>query len=166
MMSDTVDALKVARRTIPHRPIEKESAMKRVMASIAMASPAIAKDIVVKMKNSGAAGLMVFEPAYVAAAVGDTVHFVPTDRGHNAEPIPGMLPDGVTEAAGQFNKEYVLALSKPGLYGIRCKPHFSMGMVALIKAGSGNAPNAAAAIAAKLPPMAAKRMTPLLDRSR
>jgi pseudoazurin len=130
------------------------------------AGPALAKDITVKMKNQGAAGIMVFEPSYVSAAVGDTVHFVPADMGHNATPITGMLPDGVEAPMGAMNKEYVLKLTKPGLYGIKCTPHFSMGMVALVKAGSGAAPNAAAAAAVKLPPLAAKRMTPMLAQAK
>lgn len=129
---------------------------------VAIAAPAMAKDIVVQMKNRGEAGIMVFEPAYVAAAPGDKVHFMPTDMGHNAEPIAGMLPDGVTAGRGAMNKEYVLTVTKPGLYGIKCMPHFAMGMVALVKVGKGAAPNAAAASAAALPPLAKKRMTPLL----
>ncbi len=131
-----------------------------------IATPAFAKDINVQMKSQGAAGMMVFEPALVRANVGDTVHFLPTDSGHNAETIPGILPDGVTEPAGAMNKEYVLTISKPGLYGIKCKPHYSMGMVALVKAGKGAAPNAAAAAAVKLPPLAAKRMTPMLAEAK
>lgn len=59
-----------------------------------------------------------FEPAFVQAVVGDTIHFVPTDKGHNAEPIQGMFPDGVPTARGAINREYVLVVSKPGLYGI------------------------------------------------
>lgn len=125
-------------------------------------APASAKDIVVEMKNKGAAGFMVFEPAFVQAAPGDKVHFVPTDMGHNAEPIPGMLPVGVTAPAGTISKEYVLTVTKAGYYGIKCSPHFSMGMVALVKVGKGTAPNAAAFAAAALPPLAKKRMDPLL----
>jgi pseudoazurin len=133
-----------------------------VTGGIAVAAPAAAKDIVVQMKNKGAAGIMVFEPAYVVAAPGDTVRFVPTDPAHNAEPIPGMLPAGVTAGKGAMNKEYVLTVTKPGLYGIKCMPHFTMGMVALVKVGKGAAPNAAAAAAVSLPPLAKKRMDPLL----
>lgn len=131
-----------------------------------LAGPAMAKDITVQMKNQGAAGIMVFEPAFVSAAVGDTVHFVPTDMGHNATPITGMIPDGVDAPMGSINKEYVLRLSKPGLYGIKCTPHVSMGMVALVKAGSGPSPNAASAAAVKLPPLAAKRMAPMLSQAK
>ena len=45
-------------------------------------------------------------------------------------------------------------------------PHYTMGMVALIKAGKGPAPNAAAAAAVTLPPLAAKRMAPMLAGAR
>ncbi len=130
-----------------------------------LAQPALAREIVVRMKNQGAGGIMVFEPAYVGAAVGDTVRFVPTDAGHNAGPISGMVPDGVDAPAGAIDKDYVLTLSQPGLYGIKCTPHFSMGMVALVKAGKGVAPNAAAAAAIRLPPLAAKRMAPMLAQA-
>ena len=44
------------------------------------------------MLNKGAEGAMVFEPALVKVAPGDTVKFVATDKGHNAETIKGMLP--------------------------------------------------------------------------
>lgn len=133
-----------------------------LIGGLAFASPAFAKDIVVQMKNRGADGLMVFEPAFVQAAPGDKVHFMPTDAGHNAETIPGMLPNGVADTKGAMGKEFVLTATKPGLYGVKCLPHFSMGMVALVKVGNGAAPNAAAAAAVALPPLAKKRMTPLL----
>lgn len=136
------------------------------VACAMLAVPATAKDITVQMKNQGAAGMMVFEPSFVQANVGDKVHFVPTDSGHNAEPIAGMLPDGVSEPAGAMGKEYVLTISKPGLYGIKCKPHYSMGMVALVKAGKGASPNAAAAAVVKLPPLATKRMAPMLAQAK
>ncbi|RVT95038.1 pseudoazurin [Sphingomonas crocodyli] len=125
-----------------------------------VAAPAAAKDITVQMKNMGKDGMMVFEPAFVKAAVGDTVHFVPTDKSHNAETIEGMMPEGVAHTVGGMNQEMTLKLDKPGVYGIKCKPHYSMGMVALVQAGKPA--NIAAAKTVKLPGLAAKRMTPLL----
>ena len=127
-----------------------------------MAAPASAKDITVQMKTQGTGGMMVFEPSYVSAAVGDKVHFVPTDPGHNAAPIAGMVPADTDMTPGAMSKEYVLTVAKPGLYGIKCTPHYTMGMVALIKAGKGAAPNAASAAAVALPPLATKRMAPML----
>ena len=37
---------------------------------------------------------MVFEPALIRVAAGDTVKFIPTDPGHNAETVRGMAPEG------------------------------------------------------------------------
>jgi pseudoazurin len=127
-----------------------------------LAEPALGKDIVVRMKNQGVGGMMVFEPAYVSAAVGDAVHFVPTDKGHNAVPITGMWPEGVDAPVRITDGDYVLKLTKSGLYGIKCTPHFPMGMVALLKVGIGKMPNSAAVGAVRLPPLAAKRMMPML----
>ena len=132
----------------------------------AMAAPAAAKDHVVQMKNSGKAGAMVFEPAFIQAAPGDRVKFVPTDPSHNAETINNMLPAGVAPSTGAMNKEFVLTVAKPGVYGIKCKPHYSMGMIALVQVGKGPSPNLAAAKAVKLAPLAQKRMDALLAQAK
>ena len=87
------------------------------------------------MLNKGEKGAMVFEPDFIKAMPGDTVRFIPTSKGHNVESIKGMLPEGVTKFKSKFNKEYVLMLENNGLYGIKCSPHYSMGMVALISVG-------------------------------
>ena len=52
--------------------------------------------------------MMVFEPAFVKANVGDIVHFVPTSPGHNVEAIDGMLPQGVAPFAGAMEKPFDL----------------------------------------------------------
>lgn len=141
-----------------------------IFGSLAVAvlalSPAAAsaKDIVVHMKNSGTDGAMVFEPSFVKAAVGDTVTFKPTNPSHNAETIPTILPAGATAMKGAMNKEVTLTVTKPGLYGIKCMPHYSMGMVALVQVGKPSAADIAAAKAVKLPPLAAKRMTAALAK--
>ncbi len=136
--------------------------------AIAVASPALAKDIVVQMKNQGSTPgqLMVFEPAFIKAAVGDTVKFLPTNPGHNAGTIPGLLPVGVPVQNGQINKEFDLKVTKPGIYGIKCTPHYSLGMVAIVQVGPGPSPNLAAARAVKLPGLAGRRATPLLAMAR
>ncbi|MEG3122380.1 pseudoazurin [Sphingomonas sp. GB1N7] len=145
--------------------------MKRVVSvalilSAAIATPALAKDVIVHMKNQGAGGAMVFEPAFVKAMPGDTIRFMPTDPAHNAETIPTMLPAGVTPSKGVMNKEFTLKVTTPGVYGIKCQPHYSMGMVALVQVGNGPSANLAAAKAVKLAPFAAKRMTPLLAQAK
>ncbi|WP_439569911.1 pseudoazurin [Sphingopyxis sp.] len=128
-----------------------------------LSTPAAARDIIVQMKNRGADGTMVFEPAVVKAKVGDRVRFVPTDPSHNAETIPGIWPAGQAPIKGALNKEVVLEVKAPGIYGIKCLPHYSMGMVALVIAGKSNL---TAARATKMPPLATKRLKPALDAVR
>ena len=119
-----------------------------------------AETIDVTMLNKGAEGAMVFEPAFVQAAVGDTVTFISTDKGHNAEGIDGMLPEGVEEFKSKMGEDYVLTLTAEGLYGVKCTPHYQMGMVALIQAGAPVNQEALAAVVLK--GKAKTRFEPLL----
>ena len=48
----------------------------------------------VKMLNQGAAGVMIFEPAFLKINTGDSVTFQATDAAHNSASIPGMIPSG------------------------------------------------------------------------
>ncbi len=99
------------------------------------AAIAQAETFEVKMLNKGEAGAMVFEPAYVKAMPGDVIHFIATDKGHNVESIKGMLPEGVERFKSKFNVDYELTVNAEGLYGLKCTPHYGMGMVALIQVG-------------------------------
>lgn len=130
--------------------------------AVLLGQSALAEEFEVKMLNKGEKGAMVFEPNFVKAKVGDTIRFVPTDKGHNAETIPGMLPDGADALAGKTNEEVVLTLATEGVYGVRCKPHFAMGMVALIVAGEPV--NQEAAESAKTPGKAGKVMKELFEQ--
>jgi pseudoazurin len=103
--------------------------------AVAVAGAAGAAEHEVQMLNKGDKGSMVFQPALVRAAPGDTVKFVPTDKSHSAETIKGMLPDGAAEFKGKVNQELTVTLDKEGVYGVKCPPHYGMGMVALIVVG-------------------------------
>lgn len=119
----------------------------------------------VKMLNKGADGeMMVFEPAYLEVAPGDTVVFLPTHPSHNAESILAMAPEGGETFRGTLNKEVRVTLTKAGVYGVKCLPHYGLGMIALIKVGDGNAPNLDAAAAVKHPARAKARMETLFER--
>ncbi|WP_418594964.1 pseudoazurin [Ponticoccus sp. (in: a-proteobacteria)] len=100
-----------------------------------IATAATAETFEVKMLNRGEAGVMVFEPAFVKAEPGDVIHFLPTDKGHNVESIDGMLPDGVEGFKTKFNDAFELTVDAQGIYGIKCTPHYAMGMVAVIQVG-------------------------------
>ena len=120
------------------------------------AVPAYAANFEVHMLNKGADGAsMVFEPALVQVAVGDTVTFLPTDKGHNAESIKDILPEGAETFKGGMGKEIVVTFTVPGVYGVKCAPHVGMGMVAAIVVDE--AVNIDAAKAAKLPVKAKER---------
>lgn len=102
---------------------------------LAFAGGAAAEEHVIQMLNKGEKGAMVFQPDLVQAAPGDTIKFVPTDKSHNAETIKGMIPEGVEAFKTKMNEEYSVTLGKEGVYGIKCTPHYGMGMVALIVVG-------------------------------
>ena len=101
-----------------------------------MAGNAVAAEIEVKMLNKGAEGVMVFEPALVKIAPGDTIRFVATDKGHNAESIKGMLPADATPFVGKNGEDVAVTFDKAGIYGVKCLPHYGMGMVAMIVVGT------------------------------
>jgi pseudoazurin len=148
--------------------------MRRVMtlATIAVlmsvAGAAIAAEVEVKLLNKGAEGMMVFEPALVNIEPGDTVKFVATDKGHNVESIKGMLPADAAPFVGKNGEDFRVTFDKPGAYGVKCLPHYGMGMVALIVVGTpgnlaeakavpqtGKAKQVFAALFEKLPTQAA-----------
>jgi pseudoazurin len=130
----------------------------------ALTMPALSAEHVINMLNKGTDGTaMVFEPGFVRAAVGDTVKIVPVDKGHFAVPLPGFWPKEVPEIKGKINQELVVTLDKEGIYGIKCTPHYSMGMVALIQVGAAQVTDAQKAI--KLGPLAAKRMVVDIEAS-
>lgn len=114
--------------------------MRKVMSLAAFAllmsaSMTLAAEVEVKMLNKGAEGLMVFEPALVRIEPGDTVKFVASDKSHNAESIKNMLPEGASSFAGKMSEDVAVTFDKAGVYGIKCMPHYAMGMVALVVVG-------------------------------
>jgi pseudoazurin len=85
--------------------------------------------------NMTAHGMFQFEPQQLKIQPGDTVHFVAKDKGHNVESIDGMIPDGAAPFKGGIGKDLTVTFTKPGVYGFKCAPHYSMGMVGLIVVG-------------------------------
>ncbi|WP_103172432.1 pseudoazurin [Paracoccus sp. SY] len=124
---------------------------------LTLAGTAFAAEHEVHMLNKGEAGMMVFEPAYVKAEPGDVIRFVPTDKSHNVEAIKEILPEGVETFKSKINEEYALTVTEPGLYGVKCTPHYAMGMVGLIQVGDAPA-NLDAAKTAKMSKKARERM--------
>lgn len=124
-------------------------------ALMASACGAWAAEHEVHMLNKGEKGAMVFKPDLIKVAPGDTIRFIPSDKTHNAESIPDMLPEGAEPFKGKVNEEIAVKVTKEGVYGVRCQPHYAMGMVAIIVVGKPT--NLEAAKAVKQPAFAKKR---------
>ena len=124
---------------------------------------ALAAEHEIKIKNTNGKGkFMVFEPDFLKVAPGDTVKFVLVDKNHNAEAITEVWPEGVEPLKGEMNQDAEFVVEKPGFYGIKCHPHFTMGMVALIVAGEPT--NKAQLDAFKAPGGAKKRWDELVKQ--
>src|SRR5690606_12730411 len=107
-------------------------------------------------------GAMVFEPAFVKIQPGDTVTFLPTDKGHNVETIKDMIPEGAEAFKSKINETYTVTFDVPGVYGLKCTPHFAMGMVAMVFVGDGNE-NLDAVKAVKVPKKVGERFEDIYE---
>ena len=116
------------------------SSLTLLLTTALLCTSALAQTHEVKMLTRSATAGMVYEPDYLRIAPGDTVKFIPTQSGHNAATLPGLLPEGAQPFKGKINQEVEQTFSVPGLYGIQCIPHLAMGMVMLIKVGEATLP--------------------------
>ena len=117
--------------------MRKIATMAAAAALVLATGAARGAEVEVKLLNKGSEGaMMVFEPALVKVAPGDTVKFVATDKGHNAETIKGMLPEGAAAFQGKNGEDIAVKFDQEGVYGVKCLPHYGMGMVAMIVVGS------------------------------
>lgn len=135
-------------------------ALAGVIASLS-AAPSAAAEYEIKMLDHGDMGMMQFDPQLLKIAPGDTVHFVATDKDHNAVSIPGMIPGGAQPFASQIGQDLKVTLTVPGVYGYRCTPHGSLGMVGLIVVGQPV--NEAEAKDASVPGLAHRTFARLFD---
>lgn len=122
-----------------------------------LSAPALAADLEVHMLNKGADGIMVFEPVLTKVNPGDTVTFIPTDKSHNAESVKDMFPEGAEAFKGKVNEAIKVTFTVPGAYVVKCTPHYSMGMAAVIVVGDP-AVNIDAIKTAKYPKKASERI--------
>lgn len=92
----------------------------------------------VKMLNVGSDGAkMVFEPEVVYIKPGEAVKFIPVDKGHNVMQMTedGTSPEGTEMWEGKLNKVYLKVFKNEGIYGVKCKPHYAMGMIGGVVVG-------------------------------
>jgi pseudoazurin len=115
----------------------------------------------VKMLNKGSTGeAMVFEPAFVKAMPGDSIKFIPTDKGHLVENVKDALPEGAEPFKSKINQEITITPTVEGVYLVKCTPHLAMGMVMAIQVGAPT--NLEAIKAVKLNKKGTERITAAL----
>ncbi|THT98997.1 pseudoazurin [Lampropedia puyangensis] len=129
--------------------------------SFALASHAETYEV--KMLNRGAQGAMVYEPDFVKLTPGDKIKFLASSNGHDAASIAGMLPEGASPFKGKINEEIEVTFTQEGLYGIKCLPHYAMGMVMLVQVG--DAPLSALNVPADAPARAKQRFENIAART-
>ena len=112
--------------------------MKLILTSIftfLFLSFGVSKEIVIDMLNKRDDGQkMVYSLDVANIDVGDTIKWLPTNKGHNVEFLGG--PEGFDlPAKSGLNKEVSITFDKPGVYLYVCTPHKVMGMIALVVVG-------------------------------
>tara|TARA_B100001057_G_scaffold367976_1_gene371408 strand:- start:269 stop:685 length:417 start_codon:yes stop_codon:yes gene_type:complete len=104
-----------------------------VIFALGISSQALAADVTIEMLNKDADGnKMVFSEEIVRIGIGDTVTWVPTDKGHNVEMVSS--PNDM-KFKSKNNKEVSLTFEQTGIYYYWCTPHKGMGMIGLISVG-------------------------------
>ncbi len=102
-----------------------------------LTSAVAAENFDVKMVNADASGqVMVFDPPFIKANVGDTVTFLPTDMLHNSQSVPGLIPSSANSWNGAMNEKITVELNVEGVYVYQCTPHIALGMIGVIQVGS------------------------------
>ena len=111
--------------------------MKKILLTFmfVMATPVIAADHTIEMLSSSNGEMMVFKPAVLKIAPGDSVTWKATNPGHNTASIAEMTPDASLEWNGKINEELKITFTKEGVYGYKCTPHYVLGMIGIIAVG-------------------------------
>ncbi|MEE8276794.1 MAG: pseudoazurin [Alphaproteobacteria bacterium] len=126
-------------------------------AGLGAPSATSAAEYTVRLLNQGRDGAFVFEPLILRIAPGDSVTFLPVDRGHSGQLIKGFAPAGARAWQGKLNKPVTVTFARDGVYGVQCAAHVSLGMAGLIIVGDPG-PNLAQARALTLPKRVRQRI--------
>ena len=106
-----------------------------VFGLVFLSTMAYAETVTIDMLNKRDDGAkMVYSQDIARVAVGDTITWVPTSKGHNVEFI--RAPEGWDiPKKSKNNKEVSITFDVPGIYLYQCTPHATMGMIALVVVG-------------------------------
>lgn len=105
-----------------------------ILTAVLLTAAAHAAEHEIKMLDIGSdKATMVFEPAVLKIAPGDTVTFIPTNKGHNVE--SKVIPEGAEAFKSELDEKYSVKLDKEGVYVYVCPPHSMMNMAGVIQVG-------------------------------
>ncbi len=96
-----------------------------------------AENFNIKMVNTDSSGqIMVFDPPYLKANIGDTVTFIPVDALHNSKSVKNLIPSSATPWEGAMDEKITVELNVEGIYIYQCTPHLALGMIGVIQVGN------------------------------
>ena len=132
-----------------------------LVAFVVMFAAGVGNAATVDMLNKDVNGnKMIYNKEIVNVEVGETVTWVPVDKGHNVEMIAG--PEGAALPKKSKNgKEFSMTFEVPGIYYYWCTPHKGMGMIGLVVVG-GDVSNKDAIAKAKALGKSKKKLKALL----
>ena len=93
-------------------------------------------DVTIEMlnKNKETKKRMVYSQELVKIDAGQSVEWVPTDKGHNVEILAG--PDGYDlPKKTKLGETVNIKFTVPGIYLYQCSPHAAMGMIGIVVVG-------------------------------
>ena len=89
------------------------------------------------MVNTDSSGqIMVFDPPYLKANIGDTVTFIPADALHNTKSVQNLIPSSAAPWEGAMDEKITVELNVEGIYVYQCTPHLALGMIGVIQVGN------------------------------
>ena len=104
-----------------------------LIVAVFMSAPTFAADMKIEMLNKDAEGnRQVYSEEVARIDVGDTITWVPTNKGHNIEMVAS--PNNM-KLRSKNNKEVQITFEEPGIYYYWCTPHKGMGMIGLVVVG-------------------------------
>jgi pseudoazurin len=140
-------------RVRPYRYLQACALAGALLAAGMLHHGARAAEHVVHLVTESEHGRFLFEPPVLFAQPGDTVRFVPDDAMHAVKSIAGMLPAGAASWRGRMGEEIVVVLEQPGVYGVKCRSGYDVGMVGMLVVGD-DPPNFREAQRVRHPPAA------------
>ncbi len=109
--------------------------MKKLLTGLCLlATLAQAAEHEVQMLSWGKGQPMIFDPAVLQIEAGDTVTFIPVQKGHQVDSV--VIPEGAEKMYSEIDQRYSVTLHKTGIYLYTCIPHRTMNMSGLIQIGA------------------------------